>query len=102
MADEIGVRQLIHHFRSKMISITSEEFVQESFHPREGIEPAAVEQRLVNVVGVHDELIIDVTSAQKLHESNRLGEIDVAVVIAMHQEDGRLPVIDLGDGRRGV
>jgi hypothetical protein len=41
---------------------------QELIGSLEGVEPPAVEQRVVDVVGKDDQLVIDVVRAQHLHE----------------------------------
>src|SRR5439155_18347347 len=66
-----------------------QKLLQERVHPAEQIQPAAVQQRIVDIVGEHDQLVIDVALAQELHESHRLRERDVAVVIALNQEHRR-------------
>ena len=42
----------------------------------------------------------DPFAPQRFHELNRLPEGHIGVVIAMHQQDRRLPALDVRDGRR--
>ena len=66
------------------------------------LQPPRVEQRLVRVVGDHDQLVGHVVRAQQLDEADRLREVDVAVVVAVPEEHRRLPLVDRRDGRRLV
>src|SRR6185503_1795672 len=56
----------------------ADEALQKRVHPIEGVDPPAVEQRVVHVVGEHDQLVVDVVRAEELDEAGRLRERDVA------------------------
>src|SRR5215469_1218297 len=61
--------------------------------------PALPAQESVDFVGQDYLLEGSVLFAQTLHQVNRLAEGDVAVVVAMDQQDRRLPPADVGVGR---
>ena len=66
----------------------------------ERVHPAAVQHRLVRVVGEHDEFHVHVALAQQLHEAGRLLERHVPVVVAVNEQHRRSPRVDRPDGRR--
>src|SRR5438105_14778613 len=65
-----------------------------------GREPVAVEEEVVHLIGEDELLELDVLLAQTPREVNHLAEGDVAVVVALYEEDGRAPLRDGADGRR--
>src|SRR5580658_1347279 len=65
-------------------------------------EPIAVQDEVVNLIG-EDELVNGYTAcAEGVGESRCLLVGDVRVVIAVDEQDGRLPALDGGHGRAGV
>src|SRR4051812_38234507 len=68
--------------------LVPEETLEERVHSTVEVQPSLVKERLVRVVRVHDELIVDVASAQQVDESDRLREVDVAIVVVVPDEHG--------------
>src|SRR4051812_27031103 len=64
-----------------------------------GLEPAAVGEEGVDLVGHNELLDRDASLAEVLDKADGLAEGDVAVVVAVDHEDGSAPVLHRGDGR---
>src|SRR5881628_2580 len=75
---------------------------KELAHAIESVQIPLVQERLVRVVGVNDQIERHVVRAQQLHQTRRLRELDVSIVVSVHEEHRRLPRIDRGDRRRLV
>src|SRR5215831_13464896 len=67
-----------------------------------GGQPVAVQKKIVNLVGEDQLLDFDALVAKAGGEVHGLREIDVAIIVAVNEEDGRLPGINGGDRRRVV
>src|SRR5437870_4054232 len=63
-------------------------------------QPIFVQQKIVNVVGKNELFDLDAFLAEARDEIDGLGEINVAVVVAVNEQDGRLPGIHSGHRRR--
>src|SRR5262249_12801569 len=80
--DRLCLRPLGRRRRRPRLQITRDEFVESI----ERDHPPLVQQRLVRVVGEHDELVVDVVRAQELDEAGRLRELDVPIVVSVDQQ----------------
>src|SRR5205085_4028213 len=65
-----------------------------------GAQPVLVAQEVVYLVGEDELLKLNVLLAQAAHERDRLTESDVAIIVAVNQEDVRTPLVDRKDRRR--
>src|SRR5690242_9124102 len=63
-------------------------------------KPAPMHKKIMNLVGENKLLNRDILLAKTRNEIDSLREIDVAVVIAMDEKNGRLPGVYRGDRRR--
>lgn len=62
-------------------------------------QPVSMKQEIVDVVGENELLDLHASFAKARDEIDRLREIDVTVVIAVNEKNGRLPRIHGSDGR---
>src|SRR4051794_7858056 len=62
--------------------LPAKKLLQECIHPADPFDPSVVSQRIVHVVGLDEQLVVDVPLAEQLHEPDGLGEQDVAIVVA--------------------
>src|SRR5215467_8566386 len=67
-----------------------------------GGQPVAVEKKIVNLVGKNELFDFDALLAKASGEIHGLSEIDVAVVVAVDEKNGRLPSVHRGNRRRVV
>ena len=59
-----------------------------------------MQQKIVDFVGKHEQLDIDISFAQFLGEMNGFGEGNVAIVVTLYQENRRTPFCDRADRQR--
>src|SRR5215469_941428 len=64
-----------------------EESRRRSVHP----QPGRVTQEAMDLIRQHELLVLDPVLAECLRETDGLGERNVVVVVAVHEEDGRAP-----------
>src|SRR5690242_6396665 len=67
-----------------------------------GSQPVTVQKKIVNLVWENELLDFDALLAKAGGEINGLCEIDVAIIVAMDEEDRGLPGVHRSDGRRIV
>jgi len=67
-----------------------------------GSQPVAVQKEIVNLVGEDELFDFDALFAKTCGEVDSLREIDVAVIVAVDEEDGRRPSVHRSNRRRVV
>src|SRR5215471_3329719 len=65
-----------------------------------GGEPIFVQKKIVNFVGKDKLFDFYVLRAETRDEVDGLREVDVTIIVAMYEENGRFPSIDSANGRR--
>jgi hypothetical protein len=83
--------------RRRQLLVRSEELPEERLHSTQCVHPAGVQHGFVCIVWKDDELVVDIALPEQLHEPGRLLEGDVSIVIAVHEQDRRLPAFDRAD-----
>src|SRR5260370_15836534 len=67
-----------------------------------GRKPILVQQKIVYVIGENQLFDLDALLAEACDEIHRLGEVDVAVVVPVNEQDRRLPGVHGGYPRRFI
>ena len=65
-------------------------------------EPSPVQKKIMNLVRENQLIEGHALFAQRLGQVDHLGEGDVAIIVAVNEEDGRFPGVDGGDWGRLV
>src|SRR5260370_14152912 len=74
---------------SRSLEMTVEEIARRVI----GRQPILMQQKIVDVIGENELLDLDALLAEACDEIHSLGEIDVAVIVAVNEQDGGLPGI---------
>src|SRR5499427_6343068 len=72
-----------------------EEIRRRSVHP----QPGCVTQEAMDLIRQYELLVLDPVLAQCLRETDGLGERNVVIVVAVHEEHGRAPARHRADRR---